>query len=494
MFAIPVIATGLLLIVALMCMCLKYGTRKRKLRQPDRGWNYDDLLDALGGHSTPAVLVDLKRFDENTDRFISKLKRTGKSLRVATKSVRVPELVSRVVHRHPETCIGVMCFSVHEIRLYADDARTADILMAYPIVQPSELELCWEECMQSRQHRLALTLMVDSIEHVEAIGTSWIKKSLSSHEPAPMARLCVDLDVAFQPVRGIYIGAHRSPCRRECDVDDVLSMVATINSWSSGESTHATVPTSLLLHQIWSVLRGRPWSEKKHLLSGPLMSVVGLMGYEAHVAGVPDSSIWDPLRNLAVTALKYFAVPCVQRRRAAIVEYIRSCGVAVDLVNGGGSGSIDSTARDMSVTEVTVGSGLLHSRLFDFYACNEQRPALVFALCVTRKSTTCGEDFITCQSGGFIASGEVSRDKTPSVFLPEGYEELPTEGFGEVQTPLRKVSPSARELAIGDLVFLRPAKAGEIAERFDHYLVMDGHHMAGVTEMKTYRGLGITAY
>jgi hypothetical protein len=47
-------------------------------------------------------------------------------------------------------------------------------------------------------------------------------------------------------------------------------------------------------------------------------------------------------------------------------------------------------------------------------------------------------------------------------------------------------------MQVGDPVFARPAKAGEIAERFHSYLLKRGGVWAG--SALTYRGLGLCFY
>jgi D-serine deaminase-like pyridoxal phosphate-dependent protein len=95
---------------------------------------------------------------------------------------------------------------------------------------------------------------------------------------------------------------------------------------------------------------------------------------------------------------------------------------------------------------------------------------------------------VTCQSGGFIASGPPGVEKAPIPFRPAGLRTTKGEGTGEVQTPL-VVPPELRgKLALGDPVFFRPAKAGEIAERFREYLLCRGDEVVG--RAPTYRGLG----
>ncbi|XP_065192436.1 uncharacterized protein LOC135823522 [Sycon ciliatum] len=476
---------------------------KGKQRQADDGertaksWNHERLTTLLrsGKHTMPCGIVNVDVFDRNTDYFMQVAASHGKRLRIATKSVRVPELVRRAAERHPDTVIGVMCFSVAEVALYAVHASTRNILLAYPLVQPAELQQLWQAGMVQRQ--AVLTQMVDCGEHVRLIGMCWLQnahRTLQEQVYRPvMARLCIDVDVAFAPLPIVYIGSHRSPCRTPGDIDDILNQVAAVNSCWEAVWKDGVAPTASLLAQHAVRMKAMPWSEKTSLLRGPLVTVTSVMGYEAHIAGVPDASGWTPARNIAVRFMKWWSVGDVKHKRAELCAHLQERGIDLEFVNGGGTGSILSTIQDERVTEVAVGSGLLQSHIFDFFTENSAEPALVFALAVTRKSHTCGSEIVTCQSGGFIASGEVGRDKTPSVFLPSGYREFSTEGFGEVQTPLCKLSPSAPSLSVGDYVFLRPAKAGEIAERFSKYLLVHDNE-DGVEEALTYRGLAITAY
>ena len=96
------------------------------------------------------------------------------------------------------------------------------------------------------------------------------------------------------------------------------------------------------------------------------------------------------------------------------------------------------------------------------------------------------KDVVTCFAGGYIASGPAGASRVPSVIYPEGLQMIGTEGAGEVQTPLR--GKAARDLSIGDRVWFRHAKAGELAERFDEYLVISGGEV--LDAVPTYRGEG----
>lgn len=108
---------------------------------------------------------------------------------------------------------------------------------------------------------------------------------------------------------------------------------------------------------------------------------------------------------------------------------------------------------------------MLQASIFDWYADNENEPACAFALQCTR-SCSPGR-VVCCQSGGFIASGEIAPERAPQVFVPRGLTPFGAEGFGEVQTPLQVARGSEADevkLRPGDPVFFRPPKSGEIAE------------------------------
>ena len=93
---------------------------------------------------------------------------------------------------------------------------------------------------------------------------------------------------------------------------------------------------------------------------------------------------------------------------------------------------------------------------------------------------------VTVAGGGFVASGPPGWSRLPSVLAPRGLRMLRAEGAGEVQTPLR--GAAADGLALGDLVWLRHAKAGELCERFDEVHLLSGDRR--VDTVPTYRGEG----
>jgi D-serine deaminase-like pyridoxal phosphate-dependent protein len=90
--------------------------------------------------------------------------------------------------------------------------------------------------------------------------------------------------------------------------------------------------------------------------------------------------------------------------------------------------------------------------------------------------------------GGYPASGPAGRDRLPRPAFPPGLRLDPLEGAGEVQTPL--LGRGARSLRVGDRVWMRHAKAGELCERFDVLHLVQGDRR--VATVPTYRGEGRT--
>jgi len=155
----------------------------------------------------------------------------------------------------------------------------------------------------------------------------------------------------------------------------------------------------------------------------------------------------------------------------------------LQLVNAGGTGSLEVTGADPAITELTAGSGLFMPTLFDRYDAFHARPAAYYALSVVRRPA---DDVVTLFSGGYTASGPPKASRAPRPVWPEGLSLIGSEGAGEVQTPVK--GAAARTLRLGDRVLMRHAKAGEMCERFDAVALVDA---AGDVELlPTYRGEG----
>jgi D-serine deaminase-like pyridoxal phosphate-dependent protein len=401
-------------------------------------WNYDAFRELVRGERLPAALIDLDRFDANASFYGEAASRQRKSVRVASKSLRVPALLNRVFERGQGAFRGVMCYSAAEAAFLAREGFD-DLLLGYPTVQEADLTHVAEI---SRRNR-SVTMMVDCPDHIERLAAQW--RDLGMAQPL---RICVDVDVSWRPL-GQHFGAQRSPIRSIAELDRLLDAIGASSA----------------------------------------VKLVGVMTYEAHLAGVPDANPFEPLQSGFMRIMKHFARGDVKRKRERIAACLAKRGTPLEFINGGGTGSFELAIGEARLTEVTVGSGLLQSHLFDYYANSghggEQAAAICFALPITRIPQP---DRVTCHSGTYVASGPAGVDRFPMPCLPEGLIVDRREGFGEVQTPLVVPRGLRGKLGIGDPIFFRPTKAGELAEHFMEYLLVQGGRI--VERVKTYRGYG----
>jgi D-serine deaminase-like pyridoxal phosphate-dependent protein len=377
----------------------------------------------------PLALVDLAAFDRNAADLT---RRAGnRPIRVATKSVRCRYLIERALAARGYQ--GVMCYSLPEaLWLYAA-GTSDDLLVAYPTVDRSALRsLAADE--GARRH---ITIMVDSAEHLDVVD----RALGDGHDEI---RVCLELDVSWRPLGGrplVHIGTRRSPLYTPRQAADVARVVTR----------------------------------------RPGFRLVGVMGYEGQIAGLGDAPPGHPVRARLIRGIQDRSAVELRRRRTEAVRRIQEL-TSLEFVNGGGTGSLETTAEDESVTELTAGSGLVGATLFDAYRRFTPDPALLFALPVVRRP---GPGVATLFAGGYVASGTGTRDRLPRPYLPAGLTLTGVEGAGEVQTPVR--GAAAGRLRTGDRVWLRHAKAGELAERFTDYHVLQDNQ---VTTVPTYRGEG----
>jgi D-serine deaminase-like pyridoxal phosphate-dependent protein len=242
----------------------------------------------------------------------------------------------------------------------------------------------------------------------------------------------------------------------------------------------------------WEKYRASPWTLVTTLLTvglstssrvaRPELELDGLMSYEAHIAGVGDRPPGKPLMGAAIRAMHRASARELATRRAAVVAAVREVA-PLRFVNGGGTGSVERTAAEAAVTEVAAGSGLYGPTLFDAYGAFTPQPAALFALPVVRRPDA---RTATLLGGGYPASGAAGADRLPAPHLPDGLKLDGQEGAGEVQTPLR--GPGAAGLRVGDRVWMRHAKAGELCERFNELHLVRGDEV--VETVPTYRGEG----
>jgi D-serine deaminase-like pyridoxal phosphate-dependent protein len=207
-----------------------------------------------------------------------------------------------------------------------------------------------------------------------------------------------------------------------------------------------------------------------------------MMSYEAQVAGIGDRPAGRPVRGVAARWLQRQSTGELAARRQAAVAAVRQVA-PLEFVNGGGTGSIESTRDDASVTDIAAGSGLFGGHLFDDYDSFRPAPAAAFALPVVRKPSP---GLATLLGGGWVASGPPGADRLPRIVWPQGLAMTRREMAGEVQSPV--TGRAAAELRLGDRVWLRHAKSGELSEHVSSFALVDGGEVVDV--VPTYRGEG----
>ncbi|HEX4669210.1 MAG TPA: amino acid deaminase/aldolase [Solirubrobacterales bacterium] len=378
----------------------------------------------------PFAFVDLDAMWANA---AAMLDRAGsKPVRVASKSIRCRALLEAILGRD-ERFAGLMTYTLPET-LWLADQGFEDLLLAYPTVDAGALgELALRSVANPDG---APVVMADCVEHLETI------ESVLGAGAAPV-RVCIDLDAGWWALGGrIKVGPKRSP-------------------------VHSVEQAVALAREI----------ERR-----PQIELVGLMAYEGQIAGVGDRPPGQRLRGAAIRFMQRRSAAELAGRRGAIAAAVGEF-TDLEIVNGGGTGSLELTGAEEAVTELTAGSGFYAPALFDHYSRFSLTPAAGFALPIVRKPSP---RIATALGGGYLASGSGDPARLPAPWLPPGLALDPEEGAGEVQTPL--LGDAAAKLAIGDRVYLRHAKAGELCEHFNTLHLVEGEEI--VDEVPTYRGEG----
>ncbi|MBQ0865686.1 amino acid deaminase/aldolase [Streptomyces sp. RK75] len=378
----------------------------------------------------PLALVDLAAFDANADDLLRRA--GGKPVRVASKSVRCRTLLERVLAK--DGFSGVMSYTLAE-SLWLARSGITDVLLAYPSADRAG----YAELAGDPKLAAAVTVMVDDPAQLALIDAA-------RDGGGERIRVCIELDTSLRLLGGrIHIGSRRSPLHSPAELADLARAVQR----------------------------------------RPGFQLVGVMAYEGHVAGVGDAVAGAPVLSRGIRLMQSAARRELAGRRAAAVRAVRAVAPDLEFVNGGGTGSVQHTAAEEAVTEIAAGSGLYVPRLFDNYTSFTGRPAALFAMPVVRRP---GVGVVTVLGGGYPASGAAGPDRLPEPCLPTGLRYAPQEGPGEVQTPL--LGRPADDLLIGDKVWFRHAKAGELCERFDTLHLVEGDRVTG--SVPTYRGEGMT--
>jgi D-serine deaminase-like pyridoxal phosphate-dependent protein len=378
----------------------------------------------------PFAVVDMAAFRTNAADMTRRA--GGTPIRLASKSVRCRRLITDTIGL--DGFRGLLAFTLPEALWLANCRITDDIVVAYPTADQAALA----SLASHPRAAMAITVMVDSVEHLDLIS----RAAATVTDPHPV-RVAIDIDAGYQALGGrLRAGARRSPVRAPAQAAALAREIA----------------------------------------ARPGLRLTGLMAYEAQIAGVGDNPPRRPVYARTVRAMQRRSAAELAARRAAIVAAVREV-TPIEFVNGGGTGSIAATAAEPAVTEIGAGSGLYQPTLFDAYRSFSGRPAALFALPVVRRP---GPGVVTVLGGGYLASGPGSASRLPLPYLPRGLRLDRNEGAGEVQTPL--LGAAADALRIGDRVWFRHAKAGELCERFSELHLVDGS--AVTATVPTYRGEG----
>jgi D-serine deaminase-like pyridoxal phosphate-dependent protein len=390
-------------------------------------------LDSAAAHlDPPLAIVDMAAFRANAAGMTSRAR--GKPIRLASKSVRCRHLIEQVLQL--DGFRGILAYTLPEALWLAACGTSDDIVVAYPTADRSALA----RLAGDAEAATAITVMVDCTDHLDLI-----EKVAAEQANPHQIRVAIDIDAGYLALGGRFrAGARRSPVRTPADAVALASAIMT----------------------------------------RPGLRLAGLLAYEAQIAGVGDNPPGRPLYAIGVRLMQRKSAAELTARRAAIVAAIREL-TPLEFVNGGGTGSLEGTSAEPAVTEIGAGSGLYHPTLFDAYRGFTGQPAAMFALPVVRRP---GRGVVTALGGGYPASGPGVWSRVPSPYLPGGLRLDSEEGAGEVQTPL--LGPAADSLKLGDKVWMRHAKAGELCERFSELHLIDGEAITAT--VPTYRGEGQT--
>jgi len=387
--------------------------------------NYETYKTAIAQLPLPLAVADLDVIEKNADEL---MQRAGQlPIRIATKSLRCLPIIKHLL-QYNRRFKGLMCYAAEEADYLCANGLD-DILIAYPFFQLFRYEMVARRLSEGKK----MTVMADHIDH-------FIQMQRVSDSTGIVFSVCLDIDMSTD-FPGLHFGVYRSPLKSAMDVNYLLDQI--------------------------SGMRG--------------FTIEGIMGYDAQIAGIGDKMAGKFLQNRFISWLKERSKLDLHRRKGEVIDLLQRRGISLALINAGGTGSLEFAASEGLHTEVTAGSGFYAPGLFDHYAHFNHSPAVFYALEIVRIPAP---GILTCAGGGYIASGSVGKEKLPYPFLPAEMSLTYNEGAGEVQTPV--FYKGKLSLQIGDPLFFRHSKAGEVCERFQHLYLIKGNKI--IEKAPTYRG------
>ncbi|HBT72793.1 MAG TPA: amino acid deaminase/aldolase [Lysinibacillus sp.] len=373
----------------------------------------------------PFAWLDLDALDKNI-RTVQEAC-GGKQIRIATKSIRSVEVL-RYVQKNLANVVGFMTFTAAET-IFLLQQQFDDLLLGYPVMEEAAIRRLLHFVKDGK----SVTFMVDRPEHIQLLAKLGL-------EIGVRVQVCIDINVS-NDFKVLYFGTKRS--------------------------------------SLYSLETLTPFLQEIQKTSA--IEVVGAMGYEAQIAGVGNRPA-NALKGKVIEAMQVQAKKQVTQFRRLAIAHIKAYFPNLRFVNGGGSGSMLYTNQQKEVTEITVGSAFYAPALFDQFTHLQLEKAAGFALSVTRKPE---KNIVVCHGGGYTASGAIGLDRLPVFYEPSNFAYLSLEGAGEVQTPIKV---KGKHINIGDTIYFRHAKAGELCERFQVlHGIREDKYMGPYT---TYRGDG----
>lgn len=390
--------------------------------------SYQSYKDLFKDQVLPLAFLDQDLLDKNILALKQRAKNT--KVRVASKSIRCHKAIEYILNS--DTLFeGVMCFTVDEANFLAEKGLD-NLLIGYPSMQRKHIQ----DSVNHYKKGKKIVFMVNNRVHLTLLNEIAVQNNVTFE-------VCIDMDMSVQ-FPGVYFGVYRSSITNNTLLQEFLNLASEYEN----------------------------------------IKVVGLMGYEAQIAGVGDNAKGKAPMNQIIRFLKKTSISKIAKRRGDAVKLVEDyLGYSLRIVNAGGTGSIESSIQESWVNEITIGSGFFSPALFDNYKNFKHEPALAYAMEIDRIPKT---GMYTCHGGGYVASGSVGQDKQPVPYLPKGVQLITNEGTGEVQTPFKYAGNDTLE--IGDPVFFRHAKAGELCERFNNLQVVSKGKI--INQYPTYRGEG----
>ncbi|MGV0335477.1 amino acid deaminase/aldolase [Corynebacterium kroppenstedtii] len=415
------------------------------------------VREAVARYSAPLTVLDLDAFRANAKDMVTRS--NGTPIRVSSKSLRMKNAIKEALAQPGFS--GVQAYSLQEAIWLVKDGVSDDVLVGTPSTDKDALH----EIANDEHLARAITLTADSPEHLNFLD------SVTDPENRHELRICLDIDAALVIGRGMYIPGLSSGEATKLWTTQPSDKDFSIRIGALRSPIHGIRDAQSFVKEIWG---------RKN------MKVVGILAFESQISDEGDAG--TGVRPTMRRIMQSLSRGEIASRRQEIVNGVdfalMSAGLdQLEFVNGGGTGSLESTGTESTVTEIAAGSGLIGPGLLDHFRSFQPHPACWFVLPVIRRP---GKGIIVVAGGGRVASGTPSHDKLPVIDFPTELEFAPREGAGEVQTAL--IGPASDGLAIGDKVWLRHAKAGEAMEWTNSVLVVSGGEV--VDTWTTYRGEG----